>query len=199
MGWGWDKGVGRYRDQDTGRFLPVDQVRQWANESVAASEDAAGQLAKMAADGSLRASEINDSFRASIKSEYIRQYLVGIGGEGQMTKADWGSIGGMLKEQYGHLDDFTKEIAAGNLTEAQIRTRMDMYINSAREGYERAQAKVAKGTNKTEEKWVFGDSVHCPGCEDYESEGWQPIGTFPPPGSGSTPCLTSCKCHKEYR
>jgi len=199
MGWAWDKKVGRYRDQETGRFLPVDQVRKWANESIAASEDAASQLAKMAADGSLRASEINTTFRESIKGEYIRQYLVGIGGEGRMTQADWGSIGGMLKEQYGHLDDFVKEIAAGNLTEAQIRVRMDMYINSAREAYERAQLKVAKNTDKKEEAWMLGQSEHCDDCLAYADEGWQPLGHFPSPGAGKTVCLTNCQCHKEYR
>jgi len=199
MGWAWDKKVGRYRDQETGRFLPVDQVRKWANESIAASEDAASQLAKMAADGSLRASEINTTFRESIKGEYIRQYLVGIGGEGRMTQADWGSIGGMLKEQYGHLDDFVKEIAAGNLTEAQIRVRMDMYINSAREAYERAQLKVAKNTDKKEESWMLGQSEHCDDCLAYADEGWQPLGHFPSPGAGKTVCLTNCQCHKEYR
>lgn len=199
MGWGWDAKVGRYRDQDTGRFLPVEQVRKWANESIAASEDAAGQLAKMAVDGSLRASEINTTFRESIKGEYIRQYLVGIGGEGRMTQADWGSIGGMLKEQYGHLDAFVKEIATGNLTEGQIRTRMDMYINSAREAYERAQLKVAKKTDKKEEKWQLGQSEHCDDCLAFDAEGWQPIGHFPAPGAGKTVCLTNCQCFKEYR
>ena len=100
-------------------------------------------LAGYAAQGVLNAGDFGALFREEIKKEYIRQYLLGIGGRDQMTAADWGSIGGMLREQYRFLDGFLAEIAAGNLTEAQIMARARMYINSAREAYERAHGRVA--------------------------------------------------------
>jgi hypothetical protein len=115
-----------------------------------------------------------------------------------MTYADWGSIGGMLAEQYGHLDNFAAVL--GDLSEAQIMARSKMYINSGREAYERAHARVAAGLGFDEEIWVidpFADN--CDDCLALAEEGWQPIDHFPFPGAGWTVCLTNCKCHKEYR
>lgn len=199
MGWAWDNAIGRYRDQKTGKLLPGTAVRRLTNESLAKTTDLTADLAKVAAAGKLSPEDLSVTFKQEIKKEYIRQYLAGIGGEAQMKPADWGSIGGMLKEQYGHLDQFMADTNFGNLSEDQIRARMAMYINSAREANGRASTKVAKATDKSEEKWVLGDSEHCQGCLDFDAEGWQTIGHFPEPGAGKTVCLTSCQCHKEYR
>ncbi len=131
-----------------------------------------------------------------MKGEYIRQYLLGIGGADKMTASDWGSIGGMLREQYRYLKGFADSLVG--LSERQIAARIAMYINSAREAFERAKRKAASGA--TQERWVMDpEAEHCVDCVDYDSQGWQPIGTFPFPGDGSTECLTNCRCHKEYR
>ncbi len=85
------------------------------------------------------------------------------------------------------------------LPEEQIRARVGMYVNSAREGYERAHERNAKALGMTEEKWELGEAEHCDDCVAYAAQGWQPIGTFPNPGDGSTQCLTNCKCHVIYQ
>ena len=118
-----------------------------------------------------------------------------------MAAEDWGSIGGMLKEQYGWLKGFYQEVLAGDLSEAAIAMRARMYINSAREAYERALGRVAARAGMDEESWATGfvRTEHCEDCLGYEAEGWQEIGHFPTPGDGSTICLTSCHCSKHYR
>lgn len=160
----WVTSTKRYRDTETGRFVSSTSVRSRVNASLERGAGNAGVLAEQVATGALNAPDWNGVFREDIKREYIRQYVAAVGGRDNMTPADWGSIGGMLKEQYRYLDNFTDEIAAGRLTEGQIRTRAQMYINSAREAYERGNARV------------YG--VVLP----YY------------PGDGSTECLTNCKC-----
>lgn len=199
MPWGWDPVAHRYRDIETGRFLSRARALELVQQSIDASGIASDQLASYAASGALSAADYGSFFREEIKREYLRQYLLGIGGREQMTAADWGSIGGMLREQYGWLQGFLDEIASGNLTEAQIMARARMYLNSAREAYERAHAKTAVAGGMTEELWALGEAEHCPDCLAYAAEGWQPVGTFPEPGDGSTQCLTNCQCHKAYR
>jgi len=116
----------------------------------------------------------------------------GRGGLGAMTQADWGSIGGMLKEQYRYLAEFAKAIAEGKLSEAQILARSRMYINSSREAFERAKARVAALLNLTEEMWVLNPQAeNCPDCIYYSQQGWKPVAEefYPVPGDGSTQCL----------
>jgi hypothetical protein len=199
MPWGWDRNAKRYRDTDSGRFMPRADVLNLVQRSVDASGVAADQLASFVAGGNLSPADFAALFREEIKREYIRQYLLGIGGRQQMTAADWGSIGGMLREQYGHLPGFVDAIASGELSEAQIMARARMYINSAREAYERAHARNAEALGMTEESWNLGAAEHCPDCLAFAAMGWQPIGTFPEPGAGATVCLTNCQCTKSYR
>jgi hypothetical protein len=155
-------------------------------------------LAYMVSDGTLSPIDWHQAMRQEIKREYIRQYLLGIGGLDQMTYADWGSIGGMLKEQYGWLNGFAEVV--GDLSEQQILSRSAMYSNSAREAFERANGRVAVKWGADEELWVLDPTVeNCNDCIEFELMGWQPIGTFPYPGQGATQCLTNCHCTKYYR
>ncbi len=197
--WGWDATLKRYRDSDTGRFMPRTTVLGFVSESIRTADIASDQIITFMADGLLSPDDFAGAFRQELKEEYIRQYLLGIGGRTQMTPADWGSIGGMLKEQYGHLDGFVDDLRGGELSEEQIRARAEMYVNSAREAYETAHSRNAEKLGLTEESWSLGASEHCDDCLAYAAQGWQPLGTFPTPGSGATQCMTNCACHKTYR
>lgn len=197
MSWVWDARVGRYRDAETGRYLSRQQVLAYVRESIDRTSVVSDQLAGYVSSGILSPNDWRDLFREELKSEYIRQYLLGIGGRDQMTQADWGRLGAMLREQYKYLNEFAKELEG--LSPDQIMARARMYINSSREGFEKAHLQVAKRLGMTEELWVLGEAEHCDDCIGFASEDWQPIGHFPEPGAGDTQCLTNCQCHKLYR
>jgi hypothetical protein len=175
------------------------EVLAWVEESLDASTVATDQLAQFVIDGVVSPADFGLLMRQELKEEYIRQFLLGIGGRAQMTPADWGSIGGMLADQYRYLDRFVDEIASGEVPPGSLLLRVRMYANSAREAYERAHLKNANALGMVEENWVLGDAEHCSDCVAFAGMGWQPIGTFPFPGEGATECLTNCKCHKIYR
>jgi hypothetical protein len=199
VGWKWNQTAHRYYNTDTGRFLTHARALEFIEQGLAASGSVVDNLAAYVADGLLAPGDWYTLMAREVKGEYIRQYLAGIGGRAQMTQADWGSIGGMLKEQYGHLQGFMEEIAQGKLSEAQIRARARMYTNSAREAYERAHAKVAGQAGNDQEIWVLSAAEHCEDCLAFAAENWQPLGHFPMPGAGHTKCLTNCGCHLGYR
>lgn len=169
-----------------------------AETSVTKALTSSDSVTSLYIEGRLAPKDYGTLLRQEIKGEYIRQYLVGIGGRDQMTPRDWGSLGGMLKEQNKHLKGFLSEIAEGGLTEGQIRARSDMYVNSAREAYGRAHERNAEALGFDQEKWELGEAEHCDDCIAFAGMGWQPIGTFPVPGEGETQCLTNCKCTKVY-
>jgi len=214
MPWSWNEASHRYHDAATGRFLGRDEVLGYVQQSLDAARTAPAitladgslstgtdLLSNLVGNGMLAPRDWHAQMREEIKQEYIRQYMLGRGGRAQMTSADWGSIGGMLKEQYTpYLRDFAKQVAAGELSEAQIRARSAMYIDSAREAYERAHARVAAEAGYDEECWVVNPALeNCEDCLVFQDEGWQEFEYFPFPCQGFTRCLTRCGCHKEYR
>lgn len=164
--WKWDSQNRRYYDLEIGQYMARDKVLGYVQAMIDTAVPVTDTLANLVIDARISPADWQFLMREEIKREYITQYLLGIGGRAQMTPTDWGSIGGMLKEQYGHLDGFLQDILDGKLSEAQIAARSKMYSRSAREAYERANGRA------------WGD----PPLKYY-------------PGDGSTICLTNCACN----
>lgn len=129
------------------------------------SEKSAADVASGAA--SVQRWQLN--FREQLRRAYVNEYVAARGGLGAMTQADWGRLGGMLKEQYTWMNRFAEQMARGELTEGQVRVRMQMYFDSAREAHSRAHAA----------SWRIELPAH--------------------PGDGSTICKTNCKCAWDLR
>lgn len=205
MGYKWNPNANRYQWVN-GRsyFVSSKTVINWIESSLQSTGAIADTLASMVYNLQISPKDWNTLMRQHIKDETIRQYITAIGGRQNMNQSDWGKIGAMVKEQYGYFDGFYKLVQGGNLTEGQVRSRARMYINSAREAFEKATQKVAIKWGADEVRWVRDLTVeNCPGCADYSALGWVKIkddkfkGNYP--GSGGTVCLTSCHCHLEYR
>lgn len=198
--WGWLDGVKKFWNTVTGFFRGRREVEQDAETLIAANTVANEAAIELASTGALDPDAFRAQMREEIKDAYIDQYILGIGGRDQMTAADWGSVGGMIADQYRYLDGFIDEIRAGTLTEEQIRARAGMYINSSREAFERATQRNAQELKLTEMAWTLGEAEHCPDCLDLAAMGWVPMGTITQyPGGGQTQCLTNCQCHIAYR
>lgn len=153
----------KYRDE-RGRFASQAQIWKFGQESIDSSIAKAREAALTMTPG-----DFEKTMRQLIKNEVIRQYVLGAGGQEQLTKADYGSMGGIIADQYRYLDKLIAKFEAGEYTPQKVAALAQMYINSCREAYERANAR-ARGL---------------PQMPDY-------------PGSGSTKCLTNCRCHWEY-
>lgn len=206
----WNILAQRYQD-DTGKFVSRATVLTFVDEALAASHAASDTLVTLLTEGTLSPDDWRNAFWEELKREYIREYLSGIGGREVMTQADWGSIGGMLKEQVGYLNNFRDDIALGNLSEGQIRFRAQMYLNSAREAHERARSRAAGRWGADQIVWVLRyDAEHCDTCQGRAEQGPQsiaPNGGFPDmdapeggafPADGTSICLTNDKCSLSY-
>lgn len=207
MAWTFDTSIGRYRDE-RGRFLSKARALQLVSESISGSSNAAASIADLYSEGRISSREFQSLMRQEIKQEYIRQYVFGKGGRYNMTQADWGRIGAMVKEQYQYLSRFTSELE--NLSPGEIKRRAVMYTESAREGYERGKLQVVEDLEMDEVRWNLDETAeHCDGCLDNAALGWIPMKEennpdYLPydgavPGSGNTECLTNCKCSLQYR
>ena len=201
----WMGRVANFWNKTVGNIIPRFKVRQTAERVVGQSPT--GDWANQVFSGELPVGDWQTTMRKEIKTRYIQQYLAGRGGTGPMTQADYGSIGGMIADQYRYLDRFALEVAEGKLSEVQIARRSEMYLNSSREAYERGQKRAMEIAGRKEVQWINTPGEICPDCKDLAALGWQRSDPWPfrvggrqaYPGSGATICLTNCRCHLNWR
>lgn len=197
----WRDKLAQFWNKTVGRLIPRLQVREAADAVIDASP--VKKWATRVASGEMRVGAWEQAMRDEIRRNYIEQYLAGRGGTGPMTAKEYGSIGGMIADQYRYLSDFAREVASGTLSEGQITRRAEMYVNSSREAYERAQKRAVAETDLDEVRWILDPQAeHCtgePGCEELAAMGWRRVAPWPFRigraeifcGSGHTPCLTA--------
>lgn len=200
----WEPNAARYRDTATGRFVAASQVEAWSSESITATQ---GVVTDLAASANDNPTGWYSSMRDEIKGEYLRQYLSAAGGRNNMTPSDWGSVGGMIADQYSYLQEFYTQVQTGDLSPEAIAARSRMYINSAREAFARASQRSHAVAGYTQKVWLLGvTEQHCEDCPALAAIGWVPIdfeymasGGVAYPGNGATQCLTNCDCRLEFR
>jgi len=163
--WVWDDAVKRYRSP-TGQFISVKQLIPLRDEFLANRMSIVNNLADQLATGKISVQQWVLNMRSEIKIAYMTEYELGIGGRNMMTFADFGRVGGQLKNQYQYLNNFAAEISQGKLSPAQIQMRSRMYIDSATQSFERARSA----------------SMGMPRLPAY-------------PGDGQTACRANCKCN----
>lgn len=170
--WVWEEDLKRYRDTQTGRFIGIEQMNNLRSDFFFIQKQKMGDLANQYSNETLGLFDFEKQVKQVLKDTYIDMYAMGKGGRNNLTQSDWGKIGAMLKEQYGqisYLANFMRQIANGDLSEAQIAARLNMYINSANEALWRG----------------FASDL--------------PIDLPAYPGDGSTQCLTNCQCTWDIR
>ena len=201
----WRQRAAQFWNKTVGRLVPRLRVGREAER--VASLSPVGSWANQVFSGELPVDAWQAAMRQEIKTRYLQQYLAGRGGVGPMTQADYGSIGGMIADQYRYLDGFAREVAEGQLSEAQIARRSEMYLNSSREAFERAQRRAAEVAGLDEVLWVKTAAESCEDCIALNALGWQRAEPWPfrvggvhaIPGSGATQCLTNCRCYLEWQ
>lgn len=203
----WMIGPGEIEFLDLGRNerIPLDRVADLADELIDdINETATDELIDMILDERITVEEWKRTFSVVLKDLFILLAILGAGG----VLLDWSGIEVQLAIQYGYLDRFAEQVAAGDLTAGDIRRRAHMYVNSTRQGFWRQLDRQARELGYTEERWhAIGDDATCGPCMEADLMGWQPLGRFAEPGSGvvlrnpTTMCsgLTSCRCRKLYR
>jgi hypothetical protein len=196
VAWSFDAASKRYRNSETGRFLSNAQMVGLRDRFTDSLKDRATDLATRRAEGDLSQNDWEREMRSLIKSAYVDLAALGRGGRRSMAPADWGRVGQLIRGQYGYLGSFADDTA--NLSEAQIRARAGLYVESATQAYERGRAAAFDVTLPTypgeqrcgpncrcawhlEEAegeiratWTLGSAEHCEDCSGNAAQ-WNPL------------------------
>jgi hypothetical protein len=201
-GWTWQPETKRYRDPSTGRFASNATIRDWRNTFLDRRMSSVRDLSTALANGWVTLPSWQQQMGEVQRETYGIMAALGRGGINAMQEADWTKLNDQLRDQLPYIENFASDIAAGNLTEAQIGARSELYIGTSVQAFESARAaawgdpdlpmlpgdgntecggncRCSWDINPTETawecSWVGQDDEHtCSGCQDNQAT-WDPL------------------------
>lgn len=198
LSFGWNTEAARYVDLRTGRFVSQDYVLSVMQGRLDEGFERLQDMLVAVIDGGAPIDAWQEAFATELRRMHTQLAALGRGGWAQMTPSDWGYVGQQLRFEYEHLREFAADIASGRLSESQIAMRMQMYAEHGWTSFWQAHTTAKAEVGFNEERRIRNAVESCGDCLNYETMGWQPIGTLPEPGQSSQ-CGARCKCNKEYR
>ena len=154
---------------------------------------------------------IGKELSETIKKIHITEASIKAGGIDRLTNSDLGSIGNILKFQYGVARDSTASRIYGikyllkdiennpDYSEARIRQRLEMYTKAGEiSGNLVRHNQHVKSGYRLARRLDAKDNQECSDCIRYASLGWVGIDTLPIPKT-KCKCLTNCRCKIEYK
>jgi hypothetical protein len=193
----FDKTSQRYRNLSTGRYLSEATVREITNKRIDQVIKDISVIGNLLANGKISVATWESGTRDALKQLHVQQYLLGIGGQKNMTQRDYGIIGNQLQKQYQYLNGFANDLINKGMTVRQFEIRLQLYANSSRQAYERGKLESHKKEGFKWERRRRTKTESCDPCIQYEARGWVAIGTNPEP-TQECDCQANCGCYKEY-
>lgn len=192
----WNEVAGRYIGAD-GRFVTFSAVREDLDVVLDNYERRVMQHAAALQDGRIGVGEWQVLMRDALKDIHIASGALARGGWAQMSQADYGRVGNVLRLQYEKLRAFARQIENGLPLDGRFRRRVMLYAQSGRVSFTAALRQEMELRGMTEEKSILANADHCTECVAEAEKGWQPIGTLVL--IGRRICKSNCRCHLIFR
>lgn len=203
----WDqrmrRGRGAYIDLASGRMVGQKDVEGLLRDVIDVSEQAMREFGRMAAQGEMTPQEFYEAMRASSRLAMNAAAALSKGGWAQMSQADWGRNGWLLRQQYEYLAGMTAELATeqtpagtrGRLTPEQAQARAMLYTDAAwGRFWELEDEKAFRVPGAECRVQTIGDDRVCEICRGEEEKGYRPVAETP-----ALPIHLGCRCKKLYR
>ena len=194
----WNERSQRYRNSATGRFVPREQVRQALDIALDRSRNEVARLSRELVNGRINLADWQTSVAREVKSMHMASAALAKGGWAQMTPRDFGLVGSIVKQEYGHLAAFAAQVKSGEQKlDGTLLRRANMYALAPTGTYEETARRGMAEQGKTEEQRILGSADHCDDCVRAADGQWHPLGTLP--RIGQSVCMTNCRCRFVFR
>lgn len=188
---------GRYHYRDSGGFVPQPAVDNLTARAIAKKRNEIRDLGEQMLGGKISIADWESATAKQLKDLHTWTYLLGKGGQKNMTQSDYGKLGLRLSYEYGYLRGFAEDIQTKNLSEAQVLARLELYINKSNGSRQLAQQSSSTEAGFRWERRYLRAIENCEDCLRYAAMGWQPIGSLPPP-TEKCQCGSNCKCYFKF-
>jgi hypothetical protein len=186
----FDKRTQRYHYKSNNTFVGVSELRSLVNKSIEQNQRSSQEITQELLDKKISVGTWERGIAELIKKQTIQ---IGKLGKPELTLSDYGVIGNQLKKEYSHLRKFSYEILSGSQSAAQIKNRVNMYVDKATGTFEKFRRESHKEAGATWERRKRTKSESCSECIVYEAMGWEPIGRLPAPTERCS-CRSRCGC-----
>ena len=186
---------GRYRDE-RGRFVASSTVRRELDRYLDNS-DPAKALAEALRGRQLSLADWEVAFRRHIKNTHLNAIALERGGWANVTPADYGRVGQIVREQYGYLRGFANDIASGKQRlDGTLGVRAKLYTQAGRESFYRSKhANLTTAVDMVGSVRSARDS--CSECISLDGK-WFRVGDPAYKLPGQRICMKSCRCYERY-
>jgi hypothetical protein len=181
-----------YLDGDKqGQFVSQSKVREVVQNYLVDYQQEFEAITKFMADGSISLNEWEQRIAKHMKNVTITVYKIA---KPDANSSDYGKIGAHLKKQYVFLRNFSRDIAKGNLSEAQINARAAQYLQATWSLFNDSARDAHKDAGYKWEKRLQQSKHPCIQCTKYAAMAWQILGTLPKIGE-QCECKQQCRCY----
>jgi hypothetical protein len=187
----------RYHYRDSGAFVSQAAVDNLAARAIAQKRNQIRDLGEQLIGGKLSLEDWEKATAGHLKQLHTWTYLIGKGGQANMTQSDYGKLGLRLSYEYGYLRGFSEKIRDDGMSEAQFLARLELYINKANGTKQIAIQASHKQEGYIWERRYLRAVENCVSCISYAAMGWQPLGSLPAP-SEKCECQANCKCYFKF-
>lgn len=199
-GYQYSRILARYRDTSTGKFVSRSRILSLLENNVDRAESRLANLVQSLYAKELAPGYVQTLMRDELRRLTLQNIALGKGGFDRLNFSDFGRAGRQLRDTYTRMTNLVRDIETGRATLPQAMNRVQGYVLEARQQFFKAEREALRETGRQYlERRVLAASEHCRGCVDYARMGWQPFGTLPLPGDGSTECGPRCRCTIERR
>ena len=180
----------------TGRFVPGAQVRRELDRYLDAA-DPAKALAEALRGRQLSVADWEVAMRRHVKNTHLNAIALGRGGGANVTPADYGRGGQIVREQYGYLRGFANDIASGKQRlDGTLGVRAKLYTQAGRESFYRSKhANLTTAVDMVGSVRSARDS--CSECISLDGK-WFRVGDPAYKLPGQRICMKSCRCYERY-
>ena len=196
----WNKKSQRYHyanGSKKGQFVRESKIEELTKQAISDYIEVGKVINNNLFSGAINVATWERQTAEALRGLAVYQYALGIGGIKQMDWKDHSLINSQLNLEYQYLRRFSLDILRGDLSEAQIRARIQMYYNKGNHFREQGRLEGHKRNGYLWERRVLAAHHSCDDCIRYNGMGWAQIGTLPNPGE-SCQCKSNCKCVKYY-
>lgn len=204
--WQFDEHAARFRYPSTrpdrlGRLVPPDRIDSLFERRLTEHRKAAGAATERMLGGKLSLREWQDEMKRAAKNAHLEARMLGVGGKGQMTFADYGAAGGRISAENRAIGRLGKQIEGGEVSAAQARQlALRRFEAGPRETYRRGREVVhARAGYQYESNILESGAEHCqgdPSCTGETGKGRVALGTLTPIGERA--CKSGCKCRLRF-
>jgi len=196
-GFTYDKSSARYRSAASGRFVSRETIRGALERALSRAKREIDLTSAALQSGTISVEQWREVMAVQVKSSHLYAAAIPRGGWAQMTQADFGRVGRLLRFQYERLNKFALELGQGRPLTGAFRVRARMYAGASMTAYHEQERVEMRRIGLTLERNVRTRGDSCAGCVDQSARGWVRIGQLVP--IGRRDCLTNCRCRIRYR